>query len=189
MEEEIEKLRLEIVELHKEKDKVLSEIKDQRWGKQVVSVQSETIKSELSTIEFILIETQKALNKQSHHFAHLTEKQKEKIQSLNTSIQERIDELSLQEGKELIDFDSENRKIKKELNIARKELKKALDDAKSLINERVAFDKEKQDIRQSLDEERALYINYMGSLEKREQRIVLSEKRLERYRQELFSKK
>ncbi len=189
MEEEIERLRLDIIKLHLEKDKVLSEIEDQRRGKQTVAVESQSIKSELVTIESILTETQKALEKQSHHFANLTEKQKDKIQSLNTSIQERLDELALQEGKELIDVDSENRKIKKELNIARKELQKAKDDAESLKNERVAFEKEKQDTLQAINEERAKYECYMGSLEKREQKIVLSEKRLEKYKAELLSKK
>lgn len=189
MEEECERLRLKIVELHLEKDKVLSEIEDQRRGKKTVSVQSESIKTELVTIESILIETQKALDKQSNHFANLTEKQKDKIQSLNTSIQERLNELALQEGKELIDVDSENRKIKKELTIARKELQKVKDDAESLKNERISFNKEKDDIIQALNEERVKYLNYMRSLEAREQKIVLSEKRLEELKKELLSKK
>tara|TARA_R110000868_G_scaffold303778_2_gene564268 strand:+ start:1352 stop:1549 length:198 start_codon:yes stop_codon:yes gene_type:complete len=64
-----------------------------------------------------------------------------------------------------------------------------LDDAKLLRNERIAFEKEKNDIRQAINEERAKYIDYMGSLEKREQKIVLSEKRLEKYKEELLSKK
>ena len=43
-----------------------------------------------------------------------------------------------------------------------------LDDAKSLKNERIAFEKEKNDTRQALDEEHEKYVNYMNSLEKRE---------------------
>lgn len=189
MEEEIERLRLDIVKLYSEKDNILNEISDQRDGKQVVARQSEIIKSEISTVESILEATREALYKESHHFYNLTSKQKDKIQELNTAIQERLDELSLQEGKELIDFDSENTKIKKELTKARKELQKAIDDAESLKSERIAFDKEKEDIQQALDEERAKYLDYMGSLEKREQKIILTEKRLEKYKKELLSKK
>ena len=141
------------------------------------------------TIESILTETQKALEKQSHHFVNLTEKQKNKIQSLNTSIQERLDELALQEGKELIDIDSENRKIKKELNSARKELQKAKDDAESLKNERLAFEQEKQDTRQALDDERALYLDYMSSLEKRELTVKWQEEMHERTVKEFIANK
>lgn len=189
MEEECEKLRLEIVKLYAERDTVLGEIVDQRRGKQVVSVQSETIKSELVTIESILTETNKALEKQSAHFSSLTEKQKDKIQSLNSKIQEKLDIFALQDNKEILDIDSENRKFKKELTIARKELQKAKDDAESLKNERIAFDKEKEDTRQTLDKERATYLDYMSSLEAREQKITLSEKRFEKLKEEILSKK
>lgn len=189
MEEECEKLRLDIVKLTGERDRVLGEIDDQRRGKQIVSIQSEAKQSELVTIESILTETHKALEKQSAHFSSLTEKQKDKIQSLNSKIQEKLDIFALQDSKEIIDIDSENRKFKKELTIARKELQKAKDDAESLKNERIAFDKEKDDTRQALDEERAKYLDYMSSLEAREKKIALSEKRLEKYKQELLSKK
>ena len=61
MEELIEELRLEIVELHRQKDMVLREIHEQRVGNNLVAKDSENIKTELYTIESILVETQKAL--------------------------------------------------------------------------------------------------------------------------------
>ena len=185
----IEKLRLEIVSLTQEKDNLIS------WNTELIRWKTETVNitesktQELYTIESIIEETQKTLDKNSIHFHNLTDKQKSKLQELSIAIQDRLDELAIQEGKELIDIDSENRKIKKELTIARKELQTMLDDAKLLRNERIAFEKEKNDIRQAINEERAKYIDYMASLEKREQKIVLSEKRLEKYKEELLSKK
>lgn len=53
-----------------------------------------------------------------------------------------------------------------------------LDDAKSLKDERIAFDKEKNDIMVALDEERNRYIDYMNNLESRERDIEILENRL-----------
>ena len=75
-------------------------------------------------------------------------------------------------------MDSENRKIKKELTKAKKELQAMLDDAKSLKDERIAFDKEKNDIMVALDEERNRYIDYMNNLASRERDIEILENRL-----------
>lgn len=55
-----------------------------------------------------------------------------------------------------------------------------LDDAKSLKDERIAFEKEKNDIRQALDEEHEKYVNYMNSLEKRERTLKWQEEMHER---------
>ena len=145
-EEIIEKLRIEIVWLTQERDNLLlwnAEL--MRWKLEVSTIKEST-SQELYTIESILDETRKALDAQSNHFASLTESQIDTIQELNDGIQERLDELAIQEGKELIDVDSENRKIKKELTKAKKELQSMLDDAKSLKDERIAFEKEKNDI-------------------------------------------
>lgn len=177
-EEIIEKLRLEIVWLTKERDSLLlwnTEL--MRWKSEINNIK-ESKEKELYTIESILEETKKALDKNSVHFYKITDKQKEKLQELNTAIQERLDELAIQEGKELIDVDSENRKIKKELTKAKKELQSMLDDAKSLKDERIAFDKEKNDIMVALDEERNRYIDYMNNLESRERDIEILENRL-----------
>lgn len=174
-EEIIEKLRLEIVWLTHDRDNLLL------WNKELIRGKTETVNlteskyHELYTIESILEETRKALDKNSIHFYNITDKQKEKLQELNTAIQERLDELAIQEGKELIDIDSENRKIKKELTKAKKELKAMIDDAKSLKDERIAFEKEKEDIMVALNEERNRYIGYMNSLEKREKTLKWQE--------------
>ena len=179
-EEIIEKLRIEIVWLTQERDNLIL------WNKELIRGKTETVNlteskyHELYTIESILEETRKALDKNSIHFYNITDKQKEKLQELNTAIQERLDELAIQEGKELIDVDSENRKIKKELTKAKKELQSMLDDAKSLKDERIAFEKEKNKTKKELDEERERYINYMNSLEKREETI--------KWREELHEK-
>ena len=177
-EEIIEKLRIEIVWLTQERDNLLlwnAEL--MRWKLEVSTIKEST-SQELYTIESILDETRKALDAQSNHFASLTESQIDTIQELNDGIQERLDELAIQEGKELIDVDSENRKIKKELTKAKKELQSMLDDAKSLKDERIAFEKEKNDIMVALDEERNRYIDYMNNLASRERDIEILENRL-----------
>ena len=177
-EEIIEKLRLEIVWLTHDRDNLLL------WNKELIRGKTETVNlteskyHELYTIESILEETRKALDKNSIHFYNITDKQKEKLQELSIAIQDRLDELAIQEGKEIIDVDSENRKIKKELTKAKKELQAMLDDAKSLKDERIAFDKEKNDIMVALDEERNRYIDYMNNLESRERDIEILENRL-----------
>ncbi len=53
-----------------------------------------------------------------------------------------------------------------------------LDDAKSLKDERIAFEKEKNDIMVALDEERNRYIDYMNNLASRERDIEILENRL-----------
>ena len=177
-EEIIEKLRLEIVWLTHERDSlILWNTELMRWKTETVNL-TESKSQELYTIESIIEETKKTLDKNSIHFHNITEKQRVKLQELSTAIQERLDELSIQEGKELIDIDSENRKIKKELTIARKELQSMLDDAKSLKDERIAFEKEKNDIMVALDEERNRYIDYMNNLASRERDIEILENRL-----------
>lgn len=189
MEEECEKLRLEIVKLYAERDTVLSEIIDQRRGKQVVSVQSEAIKSELVTIESILTDTNKALEQQSAHFSSLTEKQKDKIQSLNSKIQEKLDVFALQDGKEIIDIDSENRKFKKELSLKRKELQEItdlLEENKKLVD---TTNKKIEKEQERMKKEKAELLEYRTNLEEREKLVALSEKRLEKYKEELLSKK
>ena len=50
-----------------------------------------------------------------------------------------------------------------------------IDDAKSLKDERIAFEKEKEDIMVALNEERNRYIGYMNSLEKREKTLKWQE--------------
>lgn len=52
-----------------------------------------------------------------------------------------------------------------------------LDDAKSLKDERIAFEKEKNDIMVALDEERNRYIDYMNNLVIRERDVQILEKR------------
>lgn len=176
-EEIIEKLRLEIVWLTKERDSLLlwnTEL--MRWKSEINNIK-ESKEKELYTIESILEETKKALDKNSVHFYKITDKQKEKLQELNTAIQERLDELSIQEGKELIDIDSENQKIKKELTKAKKELKAMIDDIQSLKDERIAFEKEKNDIMAALDQERNRCIDYMNNLVIRERDVEILEKR------------
>ncbi len=177
-EEIIEKLRLEIVWLTKERDNlILWNTELMRWKSEINNIKEST-SQELYTIESILEETKKALDKNSVHFYKITDKQKEKLQELSTAIQERLDELAIQEGKELIDIDSENQKIKKELTKAKKELKAMIDDANSLKDERIVFNKEKEDTRKELDEERQRYIDYMNNLVIRERDIEILENRL-----------
>ena len=177
-EETIEKLRLEIIKLSIERDSLLS------WNAELIRAKTETqnitgaVSQELYTIETIIEETQKTLDKNSVHFHNLTEKQRAKLQELSTAIQDRLDELAIQEGKELIDIDSENRKIKKELTKARKELQSMKDDSESLKNERIAFEKEKSDTMTALDEERNRYIDYMNTLVRRERDVEILENRL-----------
>lgn len=170
-EEIIEKLRLEIVWLTHERDNLLlwnTEL--MRWKSEINNIKESTSK-ELYTIESILEETQKVMERNKENFYKLTDKQREKIKEFNEKIAEYISILEKYEWKELIDIDSENKKIKKELSKAKKELKAMLDDAKELKKEREEFEKQKESIRKELDEERERYINYMNSLEKREETI------------------
>ena len=170
-EEIIEKLRLEIVWLTHERDNLLlwnTEL--MRWKSEINSIKESTSK-ELYTIESILEETQKVMERNKENFYKLTDKQREKIKEFNEKIAEHIAILEEYEWKELIDIDSENKKIKKELSKAKKELKAMLDDAKELKKEREEFEKQKESVRKELDEERERYINYMNSLEKREETI------------------
>jgi hypothetical protein len=63
-----------------------------------------------------------------------------------------------------------------------------LDDAKELKKEREEFEKQKESVTKELDEERERYINYMNSLEKREETIKwreeLHEKTVQKFIQE-----
>ncbi len=52
-----------------------------------------------------------------------------------------------------------------------------IDDAKSLKDERIAFEKEKNDIMVALDKERNRYIDYMNNLVIRERDVQILEKR------------
>lgn len=122
LEDECEKLRLNIIELVKVRDTTLNEINDQRRGKQEVFMQAISIGNEVFALETHLNATLQALNDSRVSFYGITDKQRAKIEELNNSIANRLSELSIQEGKEIIDIDALNIEFKKEISKTKKEL-------------------------------------------------------------------
>lgn len=177
LDEDLKKKRQELIELIKECDVVKSEIADQRRWKNDVYTQQVSISSELYTLESILQETQKIMERNRENFHKLTDKQREKINEFNEKIAESMEILAEYEGKELIDIDSENRKRKISISKKSKELQEIKDDIQSLKNERIEFEKEKEETRRKLDEEHQRYIDYMDNLVIRERDVEILEKR------------
>lgn len=122
LEDECEKLRLNIIELVKIRDTTLNEINDQRRGKQEVFMQAISIGNEVFALETHLNATLQSLNDSRVSFYGITDKQRAKIEELNNSIANRLSELSIQEGKEIIDIDALNIEFKKEISKTKKEL-------------------------------------------------------------------
>lgn len=122
LEDECEKLRLNIIELVKIRDTTLNEINDQRRGKQEVFMQAISIGNAVFALETHLNATLQSLNDSRVSFYGITDKQRAKIEELNNSIANRLSELSIQEGKEIIDIDALNIEFKKEISKTKKEL-------------------------------------------------------------------
>lgn len=117
------------------------------------------------------------MERNRENFHKLTDKQREKINEFNEKIAESMEILAEYEGKELIDIDSENRKRKISISKKSKELQEIKDDIQSLKNERIEFEKEKEETRRKLDEEHQRYIDYMDNLVIRERDVEILEKR------------
>lgn len=174
----IEARRLEIIQLTKERDIIYEEIAEQRrWKTEVVSQKIKEAEN-LSTIESILQETKKALDAETHNFAILTDKQKEKLRELWQEIQKRIEELDKYEWKVIIDVDSENRRIKTEMTKKRTELKDLEDSLQAKRKEQEEIDAKNLQKEKELTEEKQSLLDYRSNLERREKDIQIKEKRL-----------
>lgn len=174
----IEKLRLDIVDLTKERDNlILWNIELMRWKNEIYSVSIKK-NEELYTTESILEETKKTLNETSLHFVNLTENQKEIIKNLDKSIQERIKELSVQEWKELIDFDEENRKIKRKLTEKKQELQIVIEDLQEKEKEKEKIENYIKEQLEFIEKEKQDILSIKNNLEIREKDIRIKEKRL-----------
>lgn len=174
----IEAKRLEIIQLTKERDIIYEEIAEQRrWKAEVVSQKVKEEES-LSTIESILQETKKALYTETHNFAILTDKQKEKLRELWQEIQKRIKELDKYEWKVIIDVDSENRRIKTEMTKKRIELKDLEDSVQVKKQEQEKIDIKNLQKEKELIQEKQFLLDYRSNLERREKDIQIKEKRL-----------
>jgi len=174
----IEARRLEIIQLTKERDIIYEEIAEQRrWKTEVVSQKIKESQN-LSNIESILQETKKALDTETHNFAILTDKQKEKLRELWQEIQKRIEELDKYEWKVILDVDSENRRIKKEMTRKRTELKDLEDMLQVKRKEQEEIDTKNLQKEKELIEEMQSLLDYRSNLERREKDIQIKEKRL-----------
>jgi hypothetical protein len=130
----IENLKKEVISLTKERDLLIQWNEELLKWKTEVNNTTEKTKQELYTLESILTETKKTLAKQQIDFISLTDKQQSNIELFNSSIQKRLSELSRLEWIELIDFETENRKLKAKLNAAREELVRTQNDTRIMNN-------------------------------------------------------
>ena len=178
MEEESERVRLELVSLYKERDSVIEQIADQRKGKSIVFVETKDKKTELNGIEDILKETSIQLKKANKDFYKLTDNQKAKINKLTGDINNKLSEIDEYNKIELIDKEKENKKIKSLLNDKRKEVG-VLDDKMYDMQHSIAeFEKYKTKESQKLDKQQKYQEDVKKALAKKTIDLNRKEKRL-----------
>ena len=170
-----------------ERDKLKNELAELRRASTVVAKECNDTEDRIQKLREMENAEVLALVKLRQDFAESSIREEKRKSDINAQM------LALEEAnakaERFVDFSEENEKSEKELKKAKNQLEKARKDLETIKTERQAFDKYKEDTRQVLDEERAKYMGYMKSLELREERIAISEKRLEKYKRELLSKK
>lgn len=187
----LEKARLELAEVYRERDRVLSEIKDQRDGKKEVSSQ----KTVLIQIRDMLIAQTSILKDQTKQnrsdFASIFAKQVSYLDSIKSEIDEyelRYKEAELKKVN-IEEFDEKLLKIKNDIVSAKSELssiQKESEKTQTALDKRtMEIEKKEKEIEESKKEIREAQV----SLREREKSIELSEKRLAKYKEELLSKK
>ena len=133
----------------------MEQIRDQRNGNVEVQTNTYNKKAELKSIESILENTAKELEKSRQFFYKLTDNQKEKIALLNQDINKKVEELSEYSKIKLIDKEAENKRIKnlikekikevEELELKKVSLKKEIDEfEKYRTKESQKLDKQKK---------------------------------------------
>lgn len=170
-----------------ERDKLKNELAELRRASTVVAKEKNDTEDRIQRLREMENAEVLALVKLRQDFAESSIREEKRKKDINAEI------LALQESnakaERFVDYSEENEKAEKELKKAKSQLEKARKDLETMKTERLSFDKYKEDTRQALVEERAKYMGYMKSLELREEKIALSERRLEKYKQELLSKK
>lgn len=177
----------EVCSMIVERDKLKNELAELRRASTVVIKEKNDAECKIQKLREMENAEALALVKLRQDFAESSIREEKRKSEINAQI------LALEEAnakaERFVDYSEENEKAEMELKKAKSQLEKARKDLETIKTERLSFDKYKEDTRQALEEERAKYMGYMKSLELREERISLSEKRLEKYKQELLSKK
>ena len=183
--EEIEKLRKELCWLYKELDFVKNEIADQRMWVNIIMSEKTNVEKYIEWLNVLYRHTTKMTQKSRNHFNNITDKQAENIKELNQKINSKLFELEEYWKKELIDIDFFNLKYKTEINEKISEVGKLswqIDHMKKQMDE---FEKHRTEESQKLDKISVYQEKVKTSLQVREQKLKLKEKRLNKLHLEL----
>ena len=183
--EEIKRLNLEYAEARNKLDVVLEQIRDQRNGNVEVQTNTYNKKAELKSIESILENTARELEKSRQFFYKLTDNQKEKIALLNQDINKKVEELSEYSKIKLIDKEAENKRIKNLIKEKIKEVEELELKKVSLKKEIDEFEKYRTKESQKLDKQKKYQETVKSALAKRTKDLNRKEKRLNKLHLEI----
>ena len=183
--EKSEKIRQELIWLTKERDKVLEEIREQRRGNIEVFHNTNYIKQDISSLENILIETKKAIEKEQNNFHTFTEKQKIAINKLNKDINDKLQIFEVYNNKKLIDIDSINLKYKEQKQAKNIELQALQDDIDKLKKEKQIFWKWKEQEEERINNLVQYNETTKQNLKEEEKRLKVLKERLQKLKKDL----
>ena len=187
--EEIEKLRIELSVLYKERDRVYNQIADQRHWASIVVHEKRRYENEIEWLMMLFNSTKELLNKTTTDFHNISESQAQTIREISWQINAKLSELEEYNQKELIDIDSLNLKYKTSLQALLKDIWEA--ELRLSQLEKTMDEKNKKHMKESekLEKQKEYQEKVKQSLAKREQKLKLKEKRLNKLHLELKKKK
>lgn len=186
--QEIKQLQAEKASVIQELDLLKSEIRQQREGKTVVSMQKQSLENDLFNIESILEATKKHLDYYQSSYVSLNAKQKERIKDLQEKINDKLRELYEYSKVELIDKKKENQLIKKDLINKKSALVELEYQIKELQNNIEHKNNELLDKQLSIQKKEEHLAQLQEFLNKKHNSLLIYENRLNKMKEDLFSK-